>query len=72
MFTDPDFQIPNEEGKAEEDAKKNLSEEEDYEHGLTNNVKQSKKEKKMSSNTEKAKVQTPKEKLDQLRKIYNK
>jgi hypothetical protein len=70
MFTDPDFQIPNEEGK-EEETKKNFSDEEDYEHGLTNNVKQSKTEKKPAG-TDKAKVLSPKEKLDQLRKIYNK
>jgi hypothetical protein len=44
MFTDPDFQLPKEEGKEEENAKKDFSDEEDYEHGLTNNVKRPKKE----------------------------
>lgn len=71
MFTDPDFQISHEEGKEEENAKRDFSDEEDYEHGLTNNVKQSVKE-KLVDGAEKPKVLTPKEKLDQLRKIYNK
>ena len=71
MFTDPDFQISHEEGKEEENAKRDFSDEEDYEHGLTNNVKQSVKEKLVDA-AEKTKILTPKEKLDQLRKIYNK
>ena len=63
--------MSSEDGKEEENAKKDFSDEEDYEHGLTNNVKQGKKE-KLLSDADKPKVLTPKEKLDQLRKIYNK
>lgn len=45
MFTDPEFQRQKDEEDEKKNSKNDLSEEEDYEHGLTNNVKLSNKDK---------------------------